>query len=150
MVSRTPKPPYLKNDVNSLQFSCSVSCSSCFVPINFVFSLAFDTLCCSHSRVNEAPTSYTAGHSITGAVQQDLVPPSRATPSMQTNCSENFVFTLIKEKWMLWFLELILIFVLALIIWQYCWSVRPRICHQRHFTLKWLINISSQDLRKVK
>ena len=70
-------------------------------------------------------------------------------PLMQINCSGNFVFTLIKEKRILWFLVLLLVFVLALILRRSCWSLRPRICYQRHFTLQWLISISSQNFKKV-
>ena len=47
--------------------------------------------------VNEVHTSFTTGHSITGAVQQDLVPPSRVTPLDADKLQRNFVFTLIKE-----------------------------------------------------
>ena len=47
--------------------------------------------------VNEVHTSFTTGHSITGAVQQDLVPPPRVTPLDADKLQRNFVFTLIKE-----------------------------------------------------
>ena len=153
-VSRSPKTPYLKNDVNSVQLFCLVLVlrSSYSVLVNVVVSLASDIFYCGQFRVNEPPISSTTGNSITGAVQQDLVPPFRVTPPpplLQINCRGNFVFTLIKEKWILWFLVLLLVFFLALILRRYCCGLRPRICHQRHFTLLWLISVSSQNLRKV-
>ena len=99
--------------------------------------------------VNEVHTSFTTGHSITGAVQQDLVPPSRVTPLDADKLQRNFVFTLIKEGRILWYLVYLLVFVLALILRRSRWILRPRICYQRHFTLQWLISISSQNFRKV-
>ena len=82
-VSRSPKAPYLKNDVNSVQLFrlVSVSRGSYSVPVNVVLSLASDTLCCGQFCVNEPPISSNTGNSITGAVRQDLVPPFRITPS---------------------------------------------------------------------
>lgn len=76
-VSGSPKVPYLTTDVNSVEFShsVSVSSSSYSVLVNVVVSLASNTLCCGQFRVNEAPLSSTTGHFITGAVQQELVPP---------------------------------------------------------------------------
>ena len=153
-VSRSPKTPYLKNDVNSVQLFCLVLVlrSSYSVLVNVVVSLASDIFYCGQFRVNEPPISSTTGNSITGAVQQDLVPPFRVTPPpplLQINCRGNFVFTLIKEKWILWFLVLLLVFFLALILQRYCCGLRPRICHQRLFTHLWLISVSSQNLRKV-
>ena len=105
-VSRSPKTPYLKNDVNSVQLFCLVLVlrSSYSVLVNVVVSLASDIFYCGQFRVNEPPISSTTGNSITGAVQQDLVPPFRVTPPpplLQINCRGNFVFTLIKEKWIL-------------------------------------------------
>ena len=68
------------NDVNSEQFShsVSVSCSSYSIPV-VVVSLASNTLCYGQFCVNEVPLSST-GHSITGAVRQELVPPFRVMP----------------------------------------------------------------------
>ena len=81
-VSRSPKTPYLKNDVNSVQLFCLVLVlrSSYSVLVNVVVSLASDIFYCGQFRVNEPPISSTTGNSITGAVQQDLVPPFRVTP----------------------------------------------------------------------
>ena len=42
--------------------------------------MASDIFYCGQFRVNEPPISSTTGNSITGAVQQDLVPPFRVTP----------------------------------------------------------------------
>ena len=81
-VSRSPKAPYLKNDVNSVQLFRLVLVlrSSYSVLVNVVVSLASDIFYCGQFRVNEPPISSTTGNSITGAVQQDLVPPFRVTP----------------------------------------------------------------------
>ena len=93
-VSRSPKAPYLKNDVNSVQLFrlVSVSRSSYSVPVNVVLSLASDTLCCGQFCVNEPPISSNTGNSITGAVRQDLVPPFRVTPLIADKLQRKICF----------------------------------------------------------
>ena len=93
-VSNSPKAPYLKNDVNSVQLFrlVSVSRSSYSVPVNVVLSLASDTLCCGQFCVNEPPISSNTGNSITGAVRQDLVPPFRITPLIAEKLQRKICF----------------------------------------------------------
>ena len=90
------------------------------------------------------------GHSITGAFQQDLVSPFKVTLTSADKLQQELCFHPNQRR-----VDFVIsgttggFFFLALILWQCHWGLRPRTCHQQHFTLPWLISISSQNFRKV-
>ena len=87
------------NNVNSVQFSRSVSVSHSLFPVSVTVVASCALVSLTSSRLQGLPAQTPLSSTcVVANTFQDLVPPSRVTPTDAHNCV-NFVFNLTKSKW---------------------------------------------------